>query len=137
MDAKRIARWMWLPVGAAVLYAGIVMGMRWQNSREFEHNMRQRQAEADRKIVERYGNGELKVLMFYANPPNIRAGGKGLLCYGVANAESVTIDPVVEGVSPSLSRCVEVRPARDTTYTLLATGRSGQQASQSLKVQVR
>jgi hypothetical protein len=137
MEARRILRWTWLPVGAALLYAGVVVGMRWQANRASEQDIRERQAEADRRIVERYGDGELKVLMFYANPAQVNAGGKTLLCYGVANAASVRIDPPVEGVSPALSRCVEVRPATAMEYTLTATGRSGQQASSSLKVHVR
>jgi hypothetical protein len=137
MNAKRILRWTWLPVGAAVLYAAAVMGMRWQASRAWEEDTRQRQADADRKIVERYGDGELKVLMFYANPALVDAGGKTLLCYGVANATSVRIDPPVQGVGPSLSRCVEVRPATSTEYKLVATGRSEQEASSSVQVDVR
>jgi hypothetical protein len=128
---------MWLPAGAVAIYTAIVMGVRWQENQALEENARQRTAEDNREIVERYGDGELKVLTFYANPARVNAGGKSLLCYGVANAKSVRIDPAVKGVSPSLSRCVEVRPAKDTTYTLAAMGRSGEQASATLKLQVR
>lgn len=136
MTAKKILRWTWLPVGAIALYTLILMGMRWQNSREWEENTRQRKAEANREVVERYGDGELKVLMFYATPARVPAGGKALLCYGVANAKSVTIQPAVKDVSPSISRCVETAPSRDTQYTLVAVGRSGEQASASVKVDV-
>lgn len=87
--------------------------------------------------MEQYGNGELKVLTFYANPPQTTAGGKVLLCYGVANAESVSIDPAVDGVSPALSRCLETRPSKNTTYTLVAKGRAGEQASRVIDVRVR
>ena len=137
MDTRRILRWTWLPVAAIVLYTAAVMGMRWQANRSLEESTRQRKAETDREIVQRYGNGELKLLMFYANPPAIQAGGKTLLCYGVANAKSVEVKPGVEGVSPSLSRCLEVRPTTDTTYTLVATGVSGAQESRELNVKVR
>jgi hypothetical protein len=137
METRRVLRWTWLLAGAAIVYAGVIMGMRWNDKRLWEEDARQRQADADRKVVERYGDGELKVLMFYANPPRVDAGGKTLLCYGVANAASVSIDPAVESITPSLSRCVEIRPAADTTYTLVATGRSGEQASKSLQVEVR
>src|ERR1700732_2555562 len=40
-----------------------------------------------------YGNGQLKVLEFYANPTETRAGSRALVCYGVSNAASVTIEP--------------------------------------------
>lgn len=137
MNARRIVRWTWLAVGAAAIYAVAVVGLRWQSNREWEESTRQRQADADRKIVEQYGNGELKVLTFYANPPQTTGGGKVLLCYGVANADSVSIDPAVEGVSPALSRCVETRPSKNTTYTLVAKGRAGEQASRAIEVRVR
>ena len=137
MDAKRIVRWTWLAVAAAAVYAVVVVGMRWQGNREWERSARQRDADADRAIVEKYGDGELKLLTFYANPPITTRGGKILLCYGVANAKSVTIQPAVEGVSPALSRCVEARPTSKTTYTLRAIGREGEQASGTVEVQVR
>lgn len=137
IDAKRILRWTWVPVGIALLYAAVVIGMRWQSNRALEEQAVQQQARADREIVERYGNGELKVLMFYANPPQISAGNKSLLCYGVANADSVSIGPGVESVAPSLSRCVEVRPTATTTYRLIAKDSSGKEVSKSVDIAVR
>jgi hypothetical protein len=111
--------------------------MRLQENRRLEAEDRQRKAEVNRAIVQRYGGGDLKLLMFYANPPQVAAGGKSLLCYGVANASTVTIEPAVQGVSPSLSRCVEVRPTESITYTLIATGGSGSKATREVKVTVR
>jgi hypothetical protein len=122
MKTKRILRWTWLLTGVVAVYTAVVMGLRWQGNREWETETRQREADADRKIVERYGSGQLKVLMFYANPPSMRAGGKTLLCYGVSNAKSVVIEPAVKDVSPSISRCVETNPRVDTQYQLVATG---------------
>ena len=137
MKAKRILRWTWLLTAVVAVYTAVVMGLRWQGNREWEAETRQREADADRKIVERYGSGELKVLMFYANPASVRAGGKTLLCYGVSNARSVVIEPAVKDVSPSISRCVETNPSADTQYQLIATGASGEQASASVNVRVR
>lgn len=128
---------MWLPVLAAVAYAGIIMIMRWRGNRAIEDNLRQREGEANREIVQRFGGGELKILMFYANPAQVSAGSRSLLCYGVANAASVRIEPGVEALSPSLSRCVEVRPTADTRFTLVATGASGDQAQQEVTIDVR
>jgi hypothetical protein len=78
----------------------------------------------------------LKILQFYARDSVLTEGGKTVLCYGVSNARSVRIDPPVEGVSPALSRCVEVRPKRETLYTLIAEGANGSSASQSVSVRI-
>jgi hypothetical protein len=73
-----------------------------------------------------------KILSFYARDPVVTEGTATVLCFGVENATSVHIDPPVEGVSPSMSRCVEAHPKGETQYTLTATGSSGQSVSQSL-----
>ena len=124
-------------MGIVAVWTAAVFAMRRQANHEWEEQTRQRQAETDRSIVERYGGGELKLLTFYANPPVIRAGARTLLCYGVANAQSVRIEPAVEELHPSISRCLEVRPRSDTEYKLMATGKGGAQVSASAKVEVR
>jgi len=55
----------------------------------------------------------------------------------VLNARSVRVDPPLEGVSPALSRCLEVGPERNTRYTLTAVGADGQTATESLALAVR
>ena len=137
MKAKQILRWTWLPVIVVCVYVAITMGMRGRENRMLEEKALQADAEADRKIVDQYGNGELKLMTFYASPPQVSAGGKSLLCYGVANANSVTIEPAVPGVGPSLSRCVEVRPTKTTTYTITASGAATVQVSKTVTVEVR
>jgi hypothetical protein len=52
------------------------------------------------------------------------------------NAKSVRMEPPVEGVSPALSRCVEIRPQGETQYTLTAEGADGQVVTQSAVVRV-
>ena len=47
------------------------------------------------------------------------------MCYGVANAKTVSIDPPVEGVWPSVARCLNVSPRRTTVYTLTASDGAG------------
>jgi len=78
----------------------------------------------------------VKILAFYPRDLLVTEGGKTLLCYGVSNAKSVRIDPPVDGVSPSLTRCVEIRPKRETLYTLTAVGSDGQTVSQSVTVRI-
>lgn len=78
----------------------------------------------------------VKITQFYANPPSIPKGEKALLCYGVESAASVRIEPPVEKLSPALTRCFEVTPNAPTTYTLIAEGRNGGAARQSITVDV-
>ena len=67
----------------------------------------------------------VKITQFYTTAPTLARGEKGLLCYGVENAKSVTLSPPRQELSASPSRCVEVTPAADTTYTLTAEGEGG------------
>jgi hypothetical protein len=83
-----------------------------------------------------YGNGQLKVLSFYANPAEVKRGGRSLVCYGVSNAASVQIEPPVGEVWPSTSRCVEVTAAKDTDYKLTARDSSGHEETRTLAVHV-
>jgi hypothetical protein len=78
----------------------------------------------------------VQILQFYARDSVLTEGGKTVLCYGVSNARSVRIDPPVEGVGPALSRCVEVRPKRETLYTLIAEGSDGRTVSQAVTVRI-
>jgi hypothetical protein len=64
--------------------------------------------------------------MFYANPPELPRGAKGVLCYGVEFADSVELDPPVERVWPAVSRCFDIAPKQDTTYRLTAKGPGGE-----------
>jgi hypothetical protein len=132
-----IVRWAWIMVAAVLLYTAWIVVSRWRENRAIEAAGERKIAEADRRIVTAYGSGEMKLLMFYANPPLLKRGNAGLLCYGVANAKSVQIAPGVEDIKPSLSRCVEVKPLADTRYTFSAVDAKGRTASQSVEVQVR
>jgi hypothetical protein len=78
----------------------------------------------------------VKITAFYPRDPTVTEGGKTVLCYGVSNAKTVRIDPPVDGVSPALSRCVEVRPKSETLYTLTAEGADGQVVTQSAVVHI-
>jgi hypothetical protein len=79
----------------------------------------------------------VKILQFYARDGNIVEGTKSVVCYGVLNAKSVRIEPRLEGVSPSLNRCVEVSAEKETRYTLTAEGADGRTVSESFVLGVR
>jgi hypothetical protein len=80
--------------------------------------------------------GPVRILQFYSSVGVIKAGETALLCYGVENAKSVRIAPMMEGESPSPNRCLEVAPLRTTHYTILAEGFDGRVVMQSLTLPV-
>jgi hypothetical protein len=121
----------------AILYVAWTFLSRWQDTRGLQGVAEREKARADAKIVEMYGSGNLKILHFYVTPGVILRGQKGLLCYGVSNAKTVRIDPGVEPLKPSISRCLEISPAADTRYTFAAEDESGHTATTSVLVRVK
>jgi hypothetical protein len=77
------------------------------------------------------------ILRFYAAAGVLNEGEKATLCYGVAKARAVRLDPPVEELSPSLNRCFQVGPTADTRYTLTAEGEDGRTVSESFVLQVK
>ncbi len=121
----------------AVLYVGYIFYSRWSENRELAEKAKQRELAADQHTVNAYGDGQPKVLSFTINPGAVHRGERVSICYGVANAKTVTIAPKPEGeVWPSLSRCVDDAPKKDTTYTITADDGQGHTDTQSLAVKV-
>jgi len=129
-----------IAIGIALLYVGWIFFSRWQESRVIEQRRKeertQKQLENDRAAVELLGGKELAIQMFYASPGAIHRGESTQLCYGVANAKTVKLEPQSNPVWPSFSRCVEVAPAKTTTYILTIEDGSGNTKSQTLEVKV-
>jgi hypothetical protein len=129
--------------GAIVLivaiYVGWIVFSRWNENRSIEQHAREvaakKQQEQDRNTVEQMGGSELAIQAFYGNA-KIRRGEKAQLCYGVANAKKVTLEPQAEPVWPSYSRCVDVSPIKTTTYTLTASDAAGHSISQTFTIKV-
>jgi hypothetical protein len=78
----------------------------------------------------------VRILQFYASVGILTAGQRATLCYGVVNARSISISPAVEGIYPSLRRCVEILPQHTTHYVLMAEGYDGRVATQSFTLPV-
>jgi hypothetical protein len=131
----------WGILSIAALVAVWILLSRWQENRSIEHRVREarseKQREQDRATLEQMGGKELAIQTFYATPGEIRRGQSVQLCYGVANAKKVTLEPQSNPVWPSYARCVDVAPAKTTTYTLSIADAAGNTKSQSLVVQVR
>ena len=70
-------------------------------------------------------------------PPSSVTGNPQQLCYDVANAKTVTLDPPAGEVWPSTNRCLDISPKKTTTYTLTIVDSSGKSASQTVELQVR
>jgi hypothetical protein len=123
------------------LIVGWILFSRWWENRAFEKRAIQerteKQREDDLATVKMMGGKELAIQNFYAMPGAIRRGETVQLCYGVANAKTVTLEPQPNHVWPSYSRCVDVSPAKTTSYTLTISDASGRTLSQSLEVKVR
>lgn len=81
--------------------------------------------------------GPVRILQFYASVGTLTAGQKALLCYGVQNAKSVRISPMLQGVYPTSNRCLEILPEHTTHYMIMAEGYDGQVATRSLTLAVQ
>ncbi len=77
-----------------------------------------------------------KIPLFYATPAVSRDGAPSKLCYSVEGATTVSLDPPVEKVWPAYSRCFDVTPTKDTTYTLTAVNAAGAKATAAAEVTV-
>jgi hypothetical protein len=131
---RKLLPYMVVAVVVVASYTAWTLYSRWQAQRDDQRHSEEQRAKSNRAVVEKYGSGNLKIMGFYANPPSLRAGEKGLLCYSVANARTVHIDPVSDPVWPSLSRCLEISPLKTTRYTLTAEDSAGHTATQAVEV---
>jgi len=128
-------------LGVALLVVGGILFSRWLENRSIDRRAAQerteKQLQQDRQALEQLGGKDLAIQNFYAIPGAIRRGETVKLCYGVANAKTVTLEPQSNPVWPSYARCVDVTPAKTTTYTLTIADASGHTQSQTLEVKVR
>jgi hypothetical protein len=138
---KRAILYSWLALAAVLVYVLWIFFARWKENRDIQRHMTEvrieKQREQDRRTVEMLGGKELSILEFYGVPRTVHPGERLQLCYSVANAKSVKLSPQDSPVWPSYSRCVDVAPKKDTTYTLTIEDGAGHVKSQTLDVKVR
>ncbi len=120
----------------AAIYVSWVFLSRYWSHHPQNTGMDPEQARRNTEFARTYGGSDVKILQFYAREGNLTQGNPTVLCYGVLNARAVRIEPRVEGVSPALSRCVEIAPLQGTRYTLTAEGNDGHTVSESFVLQV-
>ena len=123
------------------LYVSYVLYARHESSKQYQKKLEERQTEQrreeDRLAVEQLGGSELAIRGLYVSPRSIHPGETAQLCYDVANAKTVTLDPPAGEVWPSHSRCLDITPRKTTTYTLTIKDAGGKTVSQSVELPVR
>jgi hypothetical protein len=126
---------------AAAAYVLFVLVTRHEANRAFERRNAEKAAERrhadDQAAIEQLGGSELAIRAFYATPAAVHRGQSAQLCYDVANAKTVILDPPAGNVWPSHNRCLDISPKRTTTYTLTIADASGKSTSQSVEVRVQ
>jgi hypothetical protein len=121
----------------AALYAGWIFYSRWHAEVEAKHAAEAHEVERARKDVEINGGSQLKITTLYATADTVHKGQTVQICYGVVNAKNVAFDPPIDGVWPSMNRCVDVSPRKDTTYTLSADDGAGHSDKAQISLRVK
>ena len=126
----KLVRILWIPVILLALYTGWVMWKRspfpWRRGSDY----------VAPDPMAAYGN-RVKILQFYARDREIKPDGTALICYGAVNAKELQLDPPVDKVWPTVSRCFDVHPSSSTRYTLTAIGPNHATVSESIEITVK
>ena len=129
-----------IALAAVAVIVGWILFSRWSDNRLIERRTaeekQEKQHESDRVALDQMGGKTLDIQAFYANPGAVHRGESVQLCYGVANAKTVKLEPQPNPVWPSYSRCVDFKPTKTTTYTLTIDDGAGNTQTQSLEVKV-
>ena len=127
----------WIAVIVVVAgYVGWVFYSRWDDNRRIQAEAAAKKRDEAQRAVDAMGGDRFEILMFYASPGMIHRGESSMLCYGVSNAKTVSIEPKSGAVWPSLSRCLTVSPEKTTTFTLTAQDAAGNSKTQSLEIEM-
>jgi hypothetical protein len=137
---RRLLPWFSAILVVIAIYDGSIFYSRWRRNQDSERAHTQARAsketEQARKTFDMLGGSELHIINFYASASVVRPGMRATVCYGVVGAKAVRIEPPVEDVWPSLSRCFEVTPQKNTEYKLIAEDAAGHSVAQSLILRV-
>ena len=128
---------LFVQMAAIVVVAYMALVMVNRRIADQQREQQRHQPDGFAEFERAYGGTEVKIVQFYSREGTLFEGSSTVLCYGVANARSVRIEPPVKGVSVSINCCVEVAPERDTRYTLTAEGNDGKVVSESFVLHVR
>ena len=130
-----------LLVAVFACYVTYIFFSRYEANNAFERRNAEETSERRRRddhtAIKQLGGSDLAIRALYASPSVIHRGESAELCYDVANAKTVTLDPPEGSVWPSHTRCLKLSPKKTTTYTLTITDVSGKTASESVELKVR
>jgi hypothetical protein len=129
--------WLGMVILVALIYDGWIFYSRRSGNHEAFQVEADKEVKQERKTIDAYGGGGLKILSFYAAPGTIARGSHTNLCYSVIGAKTVRMEPAVDAVWPALTRCVQVSPKKDTEYKLIAGDEAGHSVNQSVAVAVK
>jgi len=130
------------------LYSSIVVGtallvcfdlvFRWQENRLIERRTRQeisrKQLEMTACTLEQLGGKELAIQSFYASPGAIHRGESVATLLWSGQRQKSETRASTQCRLASYAYCVNVSPAKNTTYTLTISDASGNTKTESLKV---
>ena len=133
---RRVLPFLTVAVVAGVLYDGWIFYSRWQDTRRAENARREQEAKTAKMALDAIGDGQFRILDFYASPAVIKRGEQSTICFGVNGARRVRIDPPVESLHPAISYCLKVAPRKDTDFTLTAESAAGQTVTRRLRITV-
>ncbi|MES1257783.1 MAG: hypothetical protein ABUS51_05115 [Acidobacteriota bacterium] len=133
---RRILPFLGIAIAIGLLYDGWIFYSRWSGARQAERDKMQQETVLARKTLKLLGGAALKINSFYCSPAAIPKGSRANICYGVVGAKTVRLEPPVEEVWPALNRCLQVSPARDTEYKLIAEDAAGHSVSESFVLRV-
>lgn len=118
-----------------VLYSRHESNLRYlQQTKQREDQQRHQE---DLQAIEQLGGTDLAIRSLYVSPSAIRPGQSAQLCYDVANAKTVALDPPVAAVWPSHSRCIDLTPKKTTVYKLSISSTTGEVLSQTVTLRVQ
>jgi len=134
---RRLMPYLGLLIVAGLIYDGAIFYSRWSARRNAAQAQKHAELAKDQKVVKLLGSDGLKIVSFYAAPSTLKRGAHTDICYGVSGAKNVRLEPAVDEVWPSMSRCVQASPRATTQYTLTAEDESGHTATRTLTVAVK
>ena len=133
---KRTSITIWITLGIGTAYLGWVWVARHNADLRMARTLQARN-DPGRGAGHDDSGTAVRITQFYAITGEMTDADRNTICYGVANAKTVRMEPPVENLWPTATRCFWVEPRQDTTYKLIAEGFDGSQTSVSFEVHVR
>ncbi len=90
-----------------------------------------------REITVGIGAAKARIVNVNISAVDVKAGDTVSICYTVANARAVTIDPPGYRGGANTKGCTNDQPRKSTTYVVAAVGAGGDRDEEQVTVKVR